>query len=571
MNKQFALFCAICLGLTGCASIPEQPPSPDMTAQVPEETIPTASFDPETLYSLLVAEIAGHRQRYDITLTNYLHQAEKTRDPGIAERATQVAVYLQSNKAALNAARIWHESAPDNIQAKHTLALELIKANQFIEAFVLLEDILNTNKTASFDFLAAHSKNISQNQRNEILVHYNRLLESYPKNPRLLAGKVILLDLNGRKDEALKTATLLHRYDPTPQNLIVKAKLEHQLGDSASAIRDLEQELEFNPDNQQARLLYAQILIDKKSLKQAQEQFATLVGESPNNDQMRLTLALLAMENKLFDEAKLQFTQLTHSRTHGSDAYFYLAQLAEREDKNDIALDHYRRVTQGSKLMQAQMRMGELLVAQGRLAEMHNLYEQSREQFRPEKKSFFLFEADLLSRNGYLDIALSLLNVALNEFKDDISVLYARAMTSEKRNDLESMERDLLKILSMEPDNAMVLNALGYTLADRTTRYEEALELITRAKALKPDDPAITDSLGWAHFRLGNFSQSIKLLEEALDKFPDHEVAAHLGEALWVTGEKERAQEVWKQGLRLKPDSQILKSVIERLNPELLK
>ena len=140
-------------------------------------------------------------------------------------------------------------------------------------------------------------------------------------------------------------------------------------------------------------------------------------------------------------------------------------------------------------------------------------------------------------------------------------------MAAEKNNDLVTMEADLRSILVLEPDNAMVLNALGYTLVNRTTRYEEALSLIIRAKELKPNDPAITDSLGWAQFRLGNYQEAIKLLEQAMLDFPDHEVAAHLGEALWVTGQQTRALEVWDSALQRKPDSMIIQRVIKRLNP----
>jgi tetratricopeptide (TPR) repeat protein len=573
MNKHIALLCSIFLLLAGCSSMHEQDTAIGSSPKTEETDNPPvlASFEPETLYALLVAEIAGHRQRYDVTLTNYLHQAEKTRDPGIAERAAQIAVYLKSNKAALHAARIWHEAAPGNLQAKHTLAVELIKANRFMEAMTLLEEVLNADKTASFDFLAANTSTISLNKRNEILAHYNHLLKLHPKNTRLLAGKVVLLDLNGRKDEALKTAVTLYRLDSSTQNLLVKAKLEHQLGNSNSAIDSLVEALDQEPENTKVRLLYAQILIDTKSLPEAQNQFALLAKQSPDNHQMYLTFALLAMENGKFVEARAAFQALTQVPSHRSDAHYYLGQLADLENKPDLALGHYQQVDQGSKLIPSYMRIGEMLVEQHQLTEFQTLFEQARADHPAEKKDLYMFEASLLTRNGQIDLALSLLNAALEEFKDDIALLYSRAMTAEKNNDLALMEQDFIKILSVEPDNAMVLNALGYTLADRTTRYEEALRLIMRAKELKPDDPAITDSLGWAHFRLGNLSQSIKLLTEALQKFPDQEVAAHLGEVLWVNGEKDKAREVWRRGLKFKPENPSLKRVIKRLNPELLK
>ena len=213
--------------------------------------------------------------------------------------------------------------------------------------------------------------------------------------------------------------------------------------------------------------------------------------------------------------------------------------------------------------------MGQLFIDEDNLPEMQEAFAAARLKNSDDAKSLYLLEADLLSKNDYIVAALALLNKALEEHETDINLLYSRAMISEKANDLASMENDLRTILGMEPDNAMVLNALGYTLVDRTDRYHEALELIKRANELKPNDPAITDSLGWAMFRLGNYQEAIRLLEKALADFPDHEVAAHLGEVLWYTGEHDRAREVWREALERRPDSKILKRVIERLAPQM--
>ncbi|MNZ64834.1 bacteriophage N4 receptor, outer membrane subunit [compost metagenome] len=138
-------------------------------------------------------------------------------------------------------------------------------------------------------------------------------------------------------------------------------------------------------------------------------------------------------------------------------------------------------------------------------------------------------------------------------------------MLAEKRGDLAGLERDLRFIIEREPDNAMALNALGYTLADRTTRYAEARELITRAYELNPDDPAILDSLGWVNYRMGNLAEAEQLLRQALERMPDHEVAAHLGEVLWVSGQQDAARKVWRQALADTPDSSVLQETLKRL------
>jgi len=153
----------------------------------------------------------------------------------------------------------------------------------------------------------------------------------------------------------------------------------------------------------------------------------------------------------------------------------------------------------------------------------------------------------------------------LKQYPDDLNLLYTRAMLAEKRDDLSQMEKDLRAIIKREPDNAMALNALGYTLSDRTTRYAEAKVLIERAHTLNPEDPAVLDSLGWVNYRLGNLDEAERLLRQALERFPDHEVAAHLGEVLWANGKQREARKVWSKALEQQPDSPILRSTLRRL------
>ena len=576
--------CAILLLLNGCATqstIPASVGEGAVTQKVPTAQVETpspekkakpaeGSFEPDTLYALLVAELAGQRKRYDMLLSNYLHQARKTRDPGIAERATRIAIYLKADKAALAAAMLWAEAAPEDTNAQQLLAIQLIKAGQFEQAMTLLEAIQIETGEANFEYLAASTKDLNQSERNKILTHFDRLLGSYPNNTKLLFGKTILLQINGRGDDALKTANALYELKPDTRNQLLRIRLLHQLGKTKEALKLLTQSLQEDPADKQVRLLYAQLLIDTKALPAAYKQFSILVEQNPWDSQLRLTLALLAMENNQPDEAKLNLTLLLRDDRFAQDAHYYLAQLAEQQQPEE-AITHYQQVISGDKAISAHAQMGKLLLMRQQKSEMQQIFRQSRIKNPDNSENFYMLEADLLAKYGYAQDGIQLLTEALNQFPADINLLYARAMAAEKTNDLEAMEHDLRIILGKEPDNANVLNALGYALADRTDRYHEALELISRAAQLKPNDPAITDSLGWALFRLGNYQEAIKLLEKALAEFPDHEVAAHLGEVLWATGQYERAQQIWDKALESKPDSLIIKRVLERLNPEQLK
>ena len=572
--KKLSIVISLAL-MAGCASVKltDSTDHHDQTKQViPESSVePTyGAFEPETLYALLVAEFAGQSERYDLLLSNYLHEAKKTRDPGIAEHTTRIATYLKANQAAMTAAQIWVEVAPDNIKAKQALALQLIKAKQFAPALQLMEETLAANDKASFEFLALNTRNLKQSERNSILSEFDRLLKKYPQNRQLLFGKTILLQLSGRLDEAVKSAEKLHTVQNNTQSLMLKAKMIYQSGKSEKALKFLESHLTGDSENKQVRLLYGQLLIDQKNLLKAQGQFAILAQQYSKDHQLRLTLALIALENNDLELAEQLFNQLSSVPDMAEEAHYYLAQLAESKENFELAVSHYHKVTSGDKAVAAHSRMGHLLLEKQQNTRVQLLFEESRLANPDQSKTLYMLEAELLSKYEYVEDAITLLNQALIEYPNDINLLYTRAMTSEKLNDLVGLEKDLRIILGLQPDNATVLNALGYTLADRTNRYQEALELISKANELKPNDPAITDSMGWAFFRLGNYEESIRLLEKALAEFPDHEVAAHLGEVLWMTGQRERAQRIWREALEQKPDSTIIKRVLERLNPEQL-
>jgi len=570
LNKTLCFITSATLLLSGCTGLQTSTPeSPAIIEKKPTAAAP-ANFEPDTLYTLLVAELAGQRNRYDIMLGNYLSAAKKTGDPGLAERATRIAVSLKAHKAALAAAELWHKSAPENAQAKEVLAGQLVISQKLEQAIALLEQLLASNGDANLEALTANSQALTPAQRNELILQIKRLINLYPANPQLLQSQAILLQLNGRSEEALQHATQLYRIQPSPRSLSLTAKLNHQVGNTEKALNDLSNGLETFPKSRALAVLYAQMLVDAKQLIKAQQQFKLLLQQYPLDHQLKLTLALLCLENGDTTDGEQLLQELTKVPEMTNEAYYFLGQSAQKQQLSETAIKHYRQVKAGQRLLPAYHKLGTLLLETDQRYKLQNAFEEARANNPKQRNSLFIIEAELLSEKNDIDTALALLNRALENSPDDINLLYTRAMVTEKTNDLVAMENDLRAILSKEPDNAMVLNALGYTLVDRTTRYQEALALITRAKELKPDDPAIIDSLGWAQFRLGNYDEAILLLEQALAAFPDHEVAAHLGEVLWVTGQQQRAREVWKQALQQTPDSVILQRVLERLSPDLI-
>jgi Flp pilus assembly protein TadD len=180
-----------------------------------------------------------------------------------------------------------------------------------------------------------------------------------------------------------------------------------------------------------------------------------------------------------------------------------------------------------------------------------------------------MLEADLLTQSGNNSAAEKVLSEGLTQTPTSISLLYARAMLYTRVDFVEAAEKDLLAILAQKPDDAAALNALGYTLADKTSRFDEAQNYISRALAITPNDPAVLDSFGWLQYRKGNAEQALISLRKAMTAMPDHEIAAHLGEVLWVTGVQDEARAVWRSGLELNPKSQIIHQTIHRLNATL--
>lgn len=251
--------------------------------------------------------------------------------------------------------------------------------------------------------------------------------------------------------------------------------------------------------------------------------------------------------------------------SHVDSAHLNLGRIAEERNDPQGALAEYALVGPGNDYLPAQMRQADILVSHGRGAEASKKLAAARDAQPDYGIQLFLIEAETLAANNQTDRAWNVLQQALKQYPDDLNLLYSRAMLAEKRNDLEQMERDLRAIIKREPDNAMALNALGYTLSDRTTRYAEAKVLIQQAYDLNPDDPAVLDSLGWVNFRLGNLDEAERLLRQALERFPDQEVAAHLGEVLWANGKQREAKQIWGKFLKENPESPILRKTVLRL------
>ncbi|WET11423.1 MULTISPECIES: tetratricopeptide repeat protein [unclassified Pseudomonas] len=568
MNRSSALLLAFVF-LNGCQAM--APVSPDGTPPV-EESTPApekpkvySSFSEETVYSLLTAELAGQRNRFDIALDNYVTQAINTQDPGISERAFRIAEYLGADQAALDTSLIWAKNAPDDLEAQRAAAIQLARSGRYDDSMAYMEKVLQGKGDTHFDFLALSAADTDPDTRNGLMKSFDRLLQKHPKNSQLVFGKALLLQQDDEAEAALK---LLEQNPPEEGEIapiLLRARLLQNLNRGKEAIPLLEKSIKKYPDDKRLRLTYARTLVEQDRMEDAKVQFANLVQQYPDDDELRYSLALVCLEAKAWDEAKGYLEELIERESHVDSAHLNLGRVAEENNDPQAALLEYAQVGPGNDYLPAQLRQADILMSNGRTDEAEKRLAAAREAEPDYAIQLYLIQAETLSANHQGERAWKVLQQALLQYPDDLNLLYTRAMQAEKRNDLAQMEKDLRLIIKRDPENAMALNALGYTLSDRTTRYAEAKVLIEQAHKLNPEDPAVLDSLGWVNYRLGNLDEAERLLRMALERFPDQEVAAHLGEVLWANGKQREARQIWEKFLKEQPESPILRSTIKRL------
>ena len=547
------------------------------SAQTATQTtvVPTSSakpverkFSADTLYSLLTAEIAGSRQQYDLALANYTQQAKITRDPQVAARATMIARYLGATQTGLEMSLLWAERAPKDKEALANASLGLMQAGRLQEAFEMSRKLYLAGGEPLFQNIAANAESLTKPARERLLQSFKNLLPRYNRDEQLLVGIGVLLQQQNSFDEAMtytqKALTLYPRSIPAA---ILEANLLHELKRDREAIAKMAELLTFYPDNISLRNQYAHILTHY-DLALAQQQFAIISKQQPKNADAVLSLGIIAMERKDYKAANKAFEKLLDDEQHTSTAHYYLGRLAEAQQNWQEAIFNYLQVERGNDFLSATISLLDIFIKQGDFISAQQHMNRVRVRFPDQSESLYLLHSQALIKHNYLAEGEKVLNDALITLANSSKLLYARAILYIQRNQKGDAERDLRHILQFEPDNAVALNSLGYMLADDNQRYREAEELLTKAHNLKPDDPVIIDSLGWLHYRQGNYVEAIRELRQAYTSYQEPAVAAHLGEALWVTGAQEEARSIWQEGIKQSPEDTNIPATMKRLKAE---
>ena len=400
-----------------------------------------------------------------------------------------------------------------------------------------------------------------------LLAQFQTLHARFPEHQTLHYAVMQLLEQSDQHEEAMAELTVYkERHGNSARLTLMEAQLLLQLNQLDRTIALLEEGIATYPDNRLMRFNFGRILVQVGRLEEARVEFQQLAQMEPDDYETLYSLALLELELDSLDAARSYLIRILNAGVRLNESHYYLGYIDENQGRPADAINHYLQVgTEFTNFLNAQRQAVRLLVLEERFDEAHALV-LSVSEGRPELEIMLVaVEVDALMSSNQLERADALLSATLEIYADNVDLLFARSLLSDRQGNLARAEEDLRRIIALEPQNATALNQLGYTLADRTDRHEEALALLERAIAADPEDPAIIDSLAWAQFKLGRYEEALANLERAYAVFPDAEVAAHLGEVLWMMGRRNEAERVWENALRERPDSTILLNTIERL------
>lgn len=543
--------------VAGCASAPGKQFRPAVTEPV----------DP-LFYNTMVAEIAGHRGELKQAVKYYRKVVSSTDDLEIIRRAARIMLFAKDFEAANIAVQRWLQLAPKDIEAHQMAATTSLHQGDIATSVISLEWLLEfaKDKKQGFKLLSAlldrvTDKQVAASAMQEMVSRYPDIIEGHISYARLaFAAK--------QYDNAVNAATKATRMDVNNANAkVILARAQIELGNTDEALQALDSLLKQEPENHELRLTYARMLMAVNRYESAIKQFEILLKKSPDNADLIYSAALVSMQMKSYSSAEKYLKKIIVLGKHEQEAWFYLGRLEEKRKHYKKAQEWYARVDTADLYIDAQMGAARVQGKSGQLEDAKNRYAVLRESYPEHATTIWLSESEMLREINEDQSAYELLNAAVALHPDDIDLRYSRALAAERVDRIDILESDLKLVLKKDPQHAHALNALGYTLADRTTRYDEALGYILQAFKLKPNDPAIIDSMGWIQYRLGNLGKAVEYLMQANEILRDGEVAAHLGEVLWMRGDREAASALWKDALREYPDSKILIKAIDRFNP----
>lgn len=602
VRSAYALAPLLASTIVGCASLPpaaapaagaaQAAPSTSATAtgQADGERVPDVNVTGALVYQLMAAEVALQRGDAGAAYATYLSAARQTRDPRLARRATEIAIGARALNEALTSATLWRELAPDSAEAQQAAAALLVSNGRYDDAATLFEQQLKKAAAPLQELTGIQRLLARAPDRAAALQLLTRLARPYRDDPKIGADVLLVLaggaHAAGQPRQALEhaQAALALRPDHERAALIAAQFIARPEGKDdpqgrAQAIELLARFVERNPAAQDARMTYARLLVGDGKLDAARAQFTQVLARDESNLDALYALGVLSLDKPaLRADARRHFERYVKlvevapagpQQRDPDPAFLNLARLAEEERNYAEALAWLDRIDGGEQYLAARQRKALVLGKMKKVDEGRKLLADTPTENDGERQQLLLTEGQLLRDAGRHKEALGLLEGALKKSPDDTALLYDAALAAEKLARTELMETYLRRAIKLKPEEAHAYNALGYSLADRNLRLQEAYELVDKALKLSPDDAFIQDSMGWVYFRMGNLAKAREWLERAWNGRPHAEVGAHLGETLWTMGEREAARAIWREAQQLEPDNETLRGTLRRLKVRL--
>ncbi len=530
------------------------------------EMLPPNDLSPEVLYGFLIAEIALQRGSAGLAAQTLVDLTKRTRDPRIARRAVEVANHARMPNFALEAARIWHEQVPESSQALQAVMVLLVSTRKIAEAEPFIDKVLTRDGPAAANGFMQLNRLLSSNpDKRENLRMIERLAQKHPALAQ--AHFAVSQAALSAEDEGLALKEVRRAAELRP-DWEVAALFEAQIlqrAQPAQAVERLAGFLAKNPDAREVRLNYARALVGEKRFPEARGEFDKLLKANPENSDVIYAVGLLAVQTGDFEIAESNLKRLLDTGFRDPNTVRYtLGQIAEERKNYPVARDWYRSIARGEHFISSRLRYAQTLSREGKLDEARNFLKTQGGAAEGQQPQFVIAEAQLLRDAGRHRDAFDVLGEALAKTPDQPELIYDHALTAEKLDHFEVLEANLRKLIQIQPNHAHAYNALGYSLADRNLRLDEAKKLIEKALELSPDDHAIVDSMGWVLYRQGDRKGALEYLRKAFRGRPDGEIAAHLGEVLWESGQREEAERIWSETLKTHPNDDVLQKTIKR-------
>lgn len=567
---------AILILLNGCTISSEKPSAQEEVVEpvkiaVPQEKAQKSevktAMDPDVMYMLMAAELAGQRGQYAIALEGYMEVAKRVKDPRFAERAAKIAMYMKDGNKTDEAVSLWLKQDTGNSTARKIAALSALRTGNKQIAFDHLSALLKSDP-AGFENTALEIANVLQRDGRGNFM-YEVLDELAVKNPGqaviYFVQSLLAMEMKNTKLAESKVQKALSIQPDWDKALMFQAQIAVFSGDLNKAKSLLKNASAKYPENDKLKKLLAQVLIKATEYEAAAEVYQGIVSANPKDSESQIALGLVYLQLNREEKAEDIFKQLLNEAEWKMQASFYLGKIEEKREHTQKALGWFDKVTEGPFVFDSAISAVSMLVKDKKFDEADARLSLLASQFPKQKVRIILMQVGLYGQQEQYEKGYKLLTDALNTDPDQRDLLYTRALMSERLNKIDVLESDLKKVLAKSPDDAEALNALGYSLLDNTTRYAEAEKYLQHALRLQPDEAVIMDSFGWLQFKQGKLELALSYLERAYAKQQENEIAAHLAEVLWALGRKDEAKKIFAAAFKKAPLDEYLLEFKKRI------